>query len=68
MCSCRTAGHGAVREKGGKRHHAVQCHHNLEEWLTVHLDGPGLRSNPKDAVIPHDRDPLNLTKPEPSRR
>jgi integrase/recombinase XerC len=32
-----------LREKGGKRH-AMPCHHNLEEYLTAYLDGPGLRS------------------------
>ena len=32
-----------LREKDGKRH-AMPCHHNLEEYLTAYLDGPGLRS------------------------
>jgi len=39
-----------LREKGGKRH-AMQCHHNLEEYLTAYLDGVGLRGDPKGPLF-----------------
>jgi site-specific recombinase XerD len=39
-----------LREKGGKRH-AMPCHHNLEEYLTVYLDGAGLRGDPKGPLF-----------------
>lgn len=35
-----------LREKGGKRH-AMQRHHNLDEYLLAHLDGANLRDDPK---------------------
>jgi hypothetical protein len=39
-----------LREKGGKRH-AMPCHHNLEEYLTAHLDGAALRDDPKGPLF-----------------
>ena len=39
-----------LREKGGKQH-AMQCHHNLEEYLTAYLDGAGLRGDPKGPLF-----------------
>jgi integrase len=39
-----------LREKGGKRH-AMPCHHNLEVYLTVYLDGAGLRGDPKGPLF-----------------
>ena len=39
-----------LREKGGKRH-AMPCHHNIEEYLTAHLDGAGLRDDPKGPLF-----------------
>jgi hypothetical protein len=39
-----------LREKGGK-HHAMPCHHNLDEYPVAYLDGAGLRDDPKG----HDR-------------
>ena len=39
-----------LREKGGKRH-AMPCHHNLEEYLIVYLDGAGLRADPKGPLF-----------------
>lgn len=29
----------------------MPCHHNLEEYLTAHLDGGGLRGNPKRSLF-----------------
>jgi integrase/recombinase XerC len=37
-----------LREKAGKRH---ASHHNLEEYLTAHLDGAGLRGDPKGPLF-----------------
>jgi site-specific recombinase XerC len=39
-----------LREKGSKRH-AMPCHHNLEEYLTVYLDGAGMRDDPKGPLF-----------------
>jgi integrase/recombinase XerC len=39
-----------LREKGSKRH-AMPCHHNLEEYLTAHLDGAALRDDPKGPLF-----------------
>jgi site-specific recombinase XerD len=39
-----------LREKGGK-HHAMPCHHNLEEYLTAYLDGAALRGDPKGPLF-----------------
>ena len=36
-----------LREKGGKRH-AMPCHHNLDGYPAVCLDGAGLCDDPKD--------------------
>lgn len=37
-------------EKGGKRHE-MPCHHNLEEYLAVYLDGAGLKGDPKGPLF-----------------
>ena len=39
-----------LREKGGK-HHAMPCHHNLDEYLAAYLDGAGLRDDPKGPLF-----------------
>jgi integrase len=39
-----------LREKGGKRH-AMQRHHNLDEYLVAHLDGASLRYDPKGPLF-----------------
>ena len=39
-----------LREKGGK-HHAMPCHHNLDEYLPAYLDGAGLRDDPKGPLF-----------------
>ena len=40
-----------LREKGGKRHAAMPCHHSLEEYLTAYLDGAELRGDPKGPLF-----------------
>jgi site-specific recombinase XerD len=37
-------------EKGGKRHE-MPCHHNLEEYLAVYLDGAGIKGDPKGPLF-----------------
>src|SRR5262249_45992935 len=39
-----------LREKGGQ-HHPMRCHHNLEEYPAVYLDGAGLRDDPKGPLF-----------------
>ena len=39
-----------LREKGGKAH-AMPCHHNLEDYLTVYIDGAALRDDPKGPLF-----------------
>ena len=39
-----------LHEKGGKDH-AMPCHHNLEQILTVYLDGAGLAADPKGPLF-----------------
>lgn len=45
-----------LHEKGGKRHE-MPCHHNLDEYLHVYIDGSGLAMAPKSTLfrsaIPH---------------
>jgi hypothetical protein len=48
--ACRTALWVRLPEKGGKRH-AMPCHHDLEEYLVVHLDGAGLHGDPKGPLF-----------------
>ncbi len=40
-----------LNEKGGKRHE-MPCHHNLEAYLHVWLDGSGLSAEPKAPLFP----------------
>ena len=39
-----------LHEKGGK-HHAMPCHHALEEILEAYIAGAGLARNPKDPLF-----------------
>ncbi len=39
-----------LREKGGKPH-AMPCHHNLETYLTAHIDGARLAEDPKGPLF-----------------
>jgi integrase/recombinase XerC len=39
-----------LREKGGKRY-AMPCHHNLEEYLTAHVDVAGRCDDPKGPLF-----------------
>ena len=39
-----------LREKGGKAH-AMPCHHNLETYLHVYLDGTGIADDPKGPLF-----------------
>jgi site-specific recombinase XerD len=39
-----------LREKGGKAH-AMPCHHNLETYLTVYIEGAGLDTDPKGPLF-----------------
>jgi site-specific recombinase XerD len=39
-----------LHEKGGK-HHAMPCHHNLEQALSVYVDGIGLAADPKGPLF-----------------
>ncbi|WP_420240119.1 tyrosine-type recombinase/integrase (plasmid) [Telmatobacter bradus] len=39
-----------LHEKGGKDH-ALPCHHNLEQALTLYIDGTGIAAEPKGALF-----------------
>jgi site-specific recombinase XerD len=39
-----------LREKGGK-HHAMPCHHNLEEYLLAYLEGTRIHQDPKGPLF-----------------
>jgi len=39
-----------LHEKGGK-YHAMPCHHNLEQALSVYVDGIGLAADPKGPLF-----------------
>ena len=39
-----------LREKGGKPH-AMPCHHNLETYLTLYIDGAALAEDPKGPLF-----------------
>jgi site-specific recombinase XerD len=39
-----------LHEKGGKDH-AMPCHHNLEQALTIYIDGAGLAADPKGPLF-----------------
>ena len=39
-----------LHEKGGKRHE-MPCHHNLEAYLHVYIDGCGLAGDPKGSLF-----------------
>ena len=39
-----------LREKGGKPH-AMPCHHNLESYLALYIEGAGLGDDPKGALF-----------------
>jgi site-specific recombinase XerD len=40
-----------LHEKGGKRHE-MPCHHNLETYLQVYIDGAGIGDDPKNVLFP----------------
>lgn len=39
-----------LREKGGKAH-AVPCHHNIQTYLNVYIEGAGLAGDPKGPLF-----------------
>ncbi len=39
-----------LHEKGGKEH-AIPCHHNLEQALTIYIEGAGLADDPKGPLF-----------------
>ena len=59
-----------LREKGGKAH-AMPCHHNLESYLTLYMEGAKLTDDPRGPLfrtIGRGTGKLTRTPPAPSQR